>query len=343
MVCPAIQGNTQNRGRAMTGELRSIYLKIGSVYIRIDTDSRYLLEIINERFGCFSCSVPEKTFNIVMNLKGLKGNSTIPEKIPSHAVCVHKGYTASYYKWKDRWFFDISDTGRMVIDTVSKSADAWCYESAVKGKSYRFQDFMYPLFELLRTEKTYLYHAASLCIDESGLMLAGRSGRGKSTLSLDLFSKGFGFMSDDRCFLERSEKGFDLFGFIEPVRVFPRNVSHIPCLQGIPDSIDDNKVEIDIRDYCCGSFVKNCSLNAILFPYWEPSSESGIKPVSQAKALLELLPLTMECVFEDTSREHFRFNCELTSKILMAELILGHDRQNWHRLVRDFVKSGVTA
>ncbi len=327
----------------MNTGFRSVYLRIGSVFIRIDTDSRYLLKAINERFGCFLCSVPEETSNIVMKLKGLKENSTIPEEIPSDAVCVHKGYTASYYKWKDRWFFDISDTGRMVIDTVNKSVNAWCFVSALKGKSYRFQDFMYPLFELLRTEKTYLYHAASLCIDDSGLMLAGKSGRGKSTLSLDLFSKGFGFMSDDRCFLEKSKKGFDLFGFIEPVRLFPRNVSHIPCLRGIPDSHDDDKVEIDIRDYCSGGFVENCSLNAILFPYWEPSSQSSLKAVSQAKALLELLPLTMECVFEHTSREHFSFNCELTSKIPMAELILGHDRQNWHKLVRNFVNSGVTA
>lgn len=63
----------------------------------------------------------------------------------------------------------------------------------------------------------YLFHAASLHYQGKGFVIAGDSGRGKSTLSLELLRRGFNFISDDIAALGASDHRIYPFPF--PLRL----------------------------------------------------------------------------------------------------------------------------
>ena len=60
-----------------------------------------------------------------------------------------------------------------------------------------------PLSELLKLHNIYLMHAACLVKGGKGVLFAGRSGAGKTTLSIGLLTMGWQMISDDEVFLQR--------------------------------------------------------------------------------------------------------------------------------------------
>ena len=58
-----------------------------------------------------------------------------------------------------------------------------------------------PFSELLKLHGIYLMHAACLVKDGTGILFAGRSGVGKTTLAIGLLSLGWQLVSDDEIFL----------------------------------------------------------------------------------------------------------------------------------------------
>ena len=325
----------------MPEKLYSSTFKISNTAVIISTDDEMLHNGIRNWLNTFNADFHEYEDAVKIKILGLHKSNTMPIPIPENARCIYEGHTARYLTNNHIWYFEIPEIGRMAIDLNNKEINACAYVENIFSEAWHLQDFMHPLFELLRMEELYLFHSGAVCIDNWGLMLAGRSGRGKSTLSLHLLANGFSFMSDDRCFIERTKTGYDLTGFLEPVKFWPQNVKHITSINNIEQSGQNDKTVIDIKDYFPYSISKKCTLKAIIFPRWCPGKSSRLEAIKPAKAIVEILPLTMECLFSNTSKKHFEFNCELVERLPMAILTLGKDKSVWHKLIRSFLVNGV--
>src|SRR5262245_22761595 len=75
------------------------------------------------------------------------------------------------------------------------------------------------LVELLKRRGMYSAHAACLAVGGRGLLLAGVSGAGKTTLALALARAGLQFLGDDTVFVAPSPSGVGVLAFPDEVDV----------------------------------------------------------------------------------------------------------------------------
>lgn len=73
-------------------------------------------------------------------------------------------------------------------------------------------------------------HCACLDRDDSGLLLAGASGTGKSTLSAALAQRGFAHVSDDWTYLALRQSNLTAYGLSAPIKLLPNSVRYFPEL-----------------------------------------------------------------------------------------------------------------
>jgi len=82
-------------------------------------------------------------------------------------------------------------------------------------------------------DESVLLHAAGVSRDHRGLVLAGASGTGKSTLALKLAAAGFDFLSSDRLILDPARRGPVLTGVPKHPRVNPGTLMNVDCLASL--------------------------------------------------------------------------------------------------------------
>jgi hypothetical protein len=75
-------------------------------------------------------------------------------------------------------------------------------------------------------------HCACLDKDGEGLLLAGDSGTGKSTLAVALSRCGFGIVSDGWTYVGKSGNDLTAYGISAPVKLLPDAAQHFPELCG---------------------------------------------------------------------------------------------------------------
>jgi HprK-related kinase B len=75
-----------------------------------------------------------------------------------------------------------------------------------------------------------LCHAAAVTRGNQGIILAGFSGMGKSTLALHLMNKGLNFISNDRLMVEKKNQNLVMYGVAKLPRVNPGTILNNPSL-----------------------------------------------------------------------------------------------------------------
>lgn len=83
-------------------------------------------------------------------------------------------------------------------------------------------------------------HCACVERNGSGLLLAGGTGAGKSTLSLAMAQMGFGFLSDDWTYFSRFEGRLIAWGMATPVKLLPDATQYFQELQNLKPDISQN-------------------------------------------------------------------------------------------------------
>jgi HprK-related kinase B len=92
-------------------------------------------------------------------------------------------------------------------------------------------NFVNNRFIQAKVDEGYLLcHAAGVARDGRGLLLAGLSGRGKSTLALHLLGRGLSYVSNDRLLVRRNAGEIEMLGLPKMPRVNPGTLLHNPRL-----------------------------------------------------------------------------------------------------------------
>jgi len=252
----------------------------------------------------------------------------------------HGNEVAAYYQDDESWIVAFRAGGFAVVDRNRLRLTGTVDPGVVLSSVMRFEEYMHPLHELFRQLDLYPLHAACVERSDRGLLLLGPSGRGKSTLAADLVGRGFGFLSDDRCFLRETErKSFEALAFYEPFKLYARNVAHLESLRGADAlSADEaDKQSFDIRAHYPGQRRLRSRIAGLIFPQWSPEATSRLEPLAPGQALLELLPLTLVCFDPVSAKEHFDVLGRLVASLPVARLCLGSDRERWSELVLEFL------
>jgi hypothetical protein len=130
-------------------------------------------------------------------------------------------------------------------------------------------------------------HCACLEMDGAGLLIAGVSGTGKSTLSVTLSKAGFNYVSDDWTYISRRHDGLVAHGTSAPVKLLPDAVEHFRSLMGrsLQRSMNGELAyELDIAEAFGARVERGCVPRWLVFLERSRGAGSVFTPMSSAEA-----------------------------------------------------------
>lgn len=328
---------TSNRNRHRT-------FQIGRATVRMTARDPHLLRLVGDWLRGFE--IPGATRNactVRLTLVGFAVNDRISFRLPEGSELLYRNDYTRYYGYRDLWII-LLQSATVIINRRLGRMTALVHTKDLERMKY-LEDFMHPLVELLRQNGVYAHHAAAVSEGGRGLLLLGKSGQGKTTMSVDLLSRGFDFLADDRCFLQEDGDGWEAFGYYEPIRYYPVNVAHIPRISEasrnpVLPRLSGGKDQLDLTSLYPERIIRQSRIHALVFPHYDPEeAASRLEPMSKGEALITLLPLTMVCFDRTTSQSHFDFCTRLTMRLPCVRLVMGRDKDNWSKLIRRFLAS----
>jgi hypothetical protein len=193
------------------------------------------------------------------------------------------------------------------------------------------------LMELLERRGRYSLHAACLARDGHGVLLAGPTGAGKSTLALALARAGLAFLSDDVVFLDHHAAGgvralgfADALGVTESGAALFRELGPAlgaPLLDGFPKRL------VRVEDALPGApLLMACRPRALVFPTVTAGEPSALTELDPRAAWLRLVPDVLLTQPAGT-RSHLAALGALLSQVSTHELRSGPDLDRAAELV----------
>ncbi len=144
------------------------------------------------------------------------------------------------------------------------------------------------LLELLRGQGRFPLRAATLVAGEVGILAAGDTGSGKSTLTYGWARRGGAFRGDDTVLLRVGAGGVTAGAWPEPPRLDPALAAHFPELAGLAPVTEAGRPRV------CPSLLppgapRECRPTVLLLPVVTPGA-TRVEPLAARAALAELLP-----------------------------------------------------
>lgn len=119
----------------------------------------------------------------------------------------------------------LSIRGDVEAHADAARGEAWCRvanANAFDDPAFREQVLDCLILWLLTRNGRTPIHASGFAVGPTAILLAGRSGSGKSCLALAAHSAGFPLLSDDTVYLE-TERRFRVWGIPRPIHLFPED------------------------------------------------------------------------------------------------------------------------
>jgi hypothetical protein len=156
----------------------------------------------------------------------------------------------------------------------------------------------FSLLELLRHRGLYHLHAAGLARDEHGVLLAGDTGVGKSTLTVTLVRSGWDFLSDDALLLRSRLGGVEALAIPDEFHLDPALAQTFPELAILRQKESYNggtKRAVELGEVYERGPVPACVPSLLFFPQIAPgpTRAEALAPTQALAALIRTSALVL--------------------------------------------------
>lgn len=147
----------------------------------------------------------------------------------------------------------------------------------------------------LREQGRQYVHAGAVGSPDGAVLLAGRSGSGKSNTSLGALGAGLGYLSDDYCAvgLEPEPRVYSLYS---TGKTGEADLERLPFLRphvSNPIRPDHDKALYFLNEVLPERMVREAPLKAIVLPHITGSGPTRLRQASAAEAVMALAPSTI--------------------------------------------------
>jgi hypothetical protein len=290
-----------------------------------------ILTALQHRLGQFPAAKPGTPSHLRFEFRKVPDPSQYAIQQPSgpnRRVLEMRGGQVLYFALSHQLYIDFPDRGRALCDVESGQVRV-SYPESEEGNTglLAYPCFTIPLAELLKRHGLYMAHAAGLSLDGQGLLIAGASGAGKTTLTIALLRAGFGFLGDDTLFLCARAHGLCALAFPDQIDVTAHTASFFPELQALAraplpgsrpkQSLSPTRVYSAVPSWECAPAV-------LVFPQVARASKSLLTPMPKDAAFLELVCNVVRTE-ADSAQAHLDTLAALVNQCLCLRLLTGRD------------------
>ena len=234
----------------------------------------------------------------------------------------------------DALHLDIDESRIVLRPAPARRVEVWLGQSEharhpvaiVNALSYAVQG-------ALRKAGLFDLHAACVVEPESGagLLVAGPSGSGKSSLTVRLAATGWGYLTDDMLALREESDSIRVWAFRRAFSVSEQSLagaglSSLHGALGPPVHSDPTKRSLDPADCFTGQFVESCTPRAICFPVVTGESVSRLLRLPPAETMSRLVRHCPWASYDtSTARAHLGALGRLASQCRGFALDAGRD------------------
>ena len=185
----------------------------------------------------------------------------------------------------------------------------------------------------LRKAGLFDLHAGGVVEPRSGagLLVAGQSGSGKSSLTIRLAAAGWGYLTDDMVALREDSDSLTAFAFRRAFSVSEQSLEGagrpaLLNLLGPPVNSDPAKRSLDPAAGFPGQFVESCVPRVLCFAALTGEPASRLDRLSPAEAMSRLVRHSPWASYDTgTAREHLRALARLAAQCRAFALRAGRD------------------
>jgi hypothetical protein len=194
-----------------------------------------------------------------------------------------------------------------------------------------------PLVVWHNDRNVQIVHAGLVARGSSGILLAGRSGAGKSTCALTCLAAGFDYVGEDYVAIETATDGFLGHGLYNSVFLDREHLNRFPHL--VPHAITagpGEKCLVLLADVDPQRLVRVRPIRALAFPRVTNLSASRVRRASRREALLTLAPGSL-LALPNTGVGALDLLGRLVERLPSYWLELGHDLKTIPERVSDIL------
>jgi hypothetical protein len=167
-----------------------------------------------------------------------------------------------------------------------------------------------------------LFHAAVLCRDDRGVLIAAPSGSGKSTLAGALLAAGWSYLSDEIGALDSST--MRMLAYPKALSLATTSLELLGVADRVPEALAplagrSGKTELPPSAIRPGSSATSCGVELIVFPAVQPDSGAIVRRLGRAETLTRLLASSFNFVHHPET--HFFTAAELCRRADGVELL----------------------
>ena len=195
----------------------------------------------------------------------------------------------------------------------------------------------------LSGSKRQFVHGAAVGTPEGGVLMAGKSGSGKSTSTLACLDSPLRMAGDDYCLLEISPDP-RVYSIYSTAKIEPSNLKPFPALgtkMSNANRLETEKALFFIQQHFPEKLILDFPLEALLIPRITGRVNTTLEPVTIAEGLKALAPSTIVQLSGD-GQSALRVLTRFVRQVPCYNLLLGTDLQQIPRTIHELLSRNQT-
>jgi hypothetical protein len=214
--------------------------------------------------------------------------------------CVNAGTSSRLHEWQ---FFNnghllvIADDRRLITGSFSRRPWQIYIEAFDRSDEDTYYYLLEPLLLMVLARLNLVHwHSAAVSLNGAGILLAGVSGSGKSTTTLNFLQAGYAFVADDEVFLEQREDGVTALGVDSSLYATDATLAMFPRLEHLKTMPQVRRGQgmkrcVPVRDLYPGPGPEREApvVRVVLFPTVSTLERTELSPLSAGEAMRRFL------------------------------------------------------